>query len=92
MHVDHHPLIHDFPEHRDELQRLRRQDAQFARQADDYEALDKRICRIEDGIELLDDSALGALKHSRVALKDELARQLKRAAGQCCGCGNDCKS
>ena len=91
MHVDHHPLIHDFPEHRAELQRLRQADAQFAQQAEAYEALDKRICRIEDGIELLDEHGLTTLKHVRVALKDELARQLKRAAGQCCGCGNGCK-
>lgn len=91
MHVEHHPLVHDFPELRQELQRLRQQDAQFARQADDYEALDKRICRIEDGVELLDDVTLQALKLSRVALKDDLARQLKRASGQCCGCGNGCK-
>lgn len=53
--------------------------------------LDKRICRIEGGIELLDDVTLSALKLNRVALKDELARQLKRASGQCCGCGNGCK-
>jgi uncharacterized protein YdcH (DUF465 family) len=91
MHVEHHPLVHDFPELRQELQRLRQQDAQFSRQADEYEALDKRICRIEDGVELLDDVTLQALKLSRVALKDDLARQLKRASGQCCGCGNGCK-
>ncbi|WP_322979645.1 YdcH family protein [Pseudomonas sp. C11] len=91
MHVEHHPLVHDFPELRQELQRLRQQDAQFSRQADEYEALDKRICRIEDGVELLDDVTLQALKLSRVALKDDLARQLKRAGGQCCGCGNGCK-
>lgn len=91
MHVEHHPLVHDFPELRQELQRLRQQDAQFARQADEYEVLDKRICRIEDGVELLDDVTLQALKLSRVALKDDLARQLKRASGQCCGCGNGCK-
>ncbi|WP_134676938.1 YdcH family protein [Ectopseudomonas khazarica] len=91
MHVDHHPLIHDFPEHRDALQRLRQGDALFARQAEEYEVLDKRICRIEDGIELLDDVSPQALKLNRVALKDELARQLKRASGQCCGCGNGCK-
>jgi len=90
MHVDHHPLIHDFSEDREALQRLRQEDALFARQAEEYEALDKRICRIEEGIELLDDVSLQALKLNRVALKDELARQLKRAGGQCCGCGNGC--
>lgn len=89
MHVDHHPLIHDFPEHRAELQRLRQDDAQFARQAEEYEALDKRICRIEDGVETLDDAALTALKQERVTLKDDIARDLRRASGSCCGgcCG-----
>ncbi|WP_278956282.1 YdcH family protein [Aquipseudomonas alcaligenes] len=90
MHVDHHPLIQDFPELRAELQRLRQEDSHFARQAEAYEALDKRICRIEDGIETLDGDALSLLKQDRVTLKDDLARQLKRAAGQCCGCGNGC--
>ena len=91
MHVEHHPLVKDFPEKREQLQKLRQEDPAFARKADEYEALDKRICRIEDGIELLDDVTLSALKLNRVALKDELARQLKRASGQCCGCGNGCK-
>jgi len=92
MHVDHHSLVHDFPEQHDELHRLRQDDPAFARQAEAYEALDKRICRVEDGVERLDDATLASLKLSRVALKDDLARRLKRAAGQCCGCGNGCKS
>lgn len=85
MHIDHHPLIKDFPE-------LRVGDTDFARLADAYETLDKRICRIEAGSELLADDALLALKQERVSIKDDLARRLKRAAGQCCGCGNGCKS
>jgi len=94
MHVDHHPLIKDFPEKREQLQRLRQQDTAFARKADDYEELDKRIClagerRVEDGIDTLDDAALNELKMQRVALKDEIARDLKKASGSCCGgcCG-----
>lgn len=90
MHVEHHPLIKDFPELREQLHELRQDDRQFAQLADEYEALDKRICRIEEGSELLGDAALAGLKQSRVALKDDLARRLKRAAGQCCGCGNAC--
>lgn len=90
MHVEHHPLIKDFPELRGELHRLRQEDEHFARQAEEYEVLDKRICRIEDGVELLDSAGLNLLKQVRVSLKDSLARQLKKAAGQCCGCGNGC--
>lgn len=92
MHVEHHPLIKDFPELRGALHELRQGDADFARLADTYETLDKRICRVEAGSELLADDALHALKQERVGLKDDLARRLKRSAGQCCGCGNGCKS
>lgn len=87
MHVDHHPLIQDFPELREQLHELRQSDKHFARLADLYEELDKRICRVEDAVELLDDDNLNALKQQRVTLKDELARLLQKAAGECC-CGN----
>ena len=89
MHVEHHPLVKDFPEKREQLQKLRQEDPVFARKADEYEALDKRICRVEDGVENLDEAALNALKLQRVNLKDDIARDLKRASGSCCGgcCG-----
>jgi uncharacterized protein YdcH (DUF465 family) len=89
MHVEHHPLTKDFPEKREQLRQLLQQDPAFARKADAYEALDKQICRVEDGAEALDDEALSALKLERVVLKDAIARDLKRAGGSCCGgcCG-----
>jgi uncharacterized protein len=90
MHVEHHALVKDFPEQREALHELRLQDGAFARLADSYEVLDKRICCIECGIEMLADEGLNQLKQERVALKDEVARRLKKAAGQCCGCGNGC--
>lgn len=86
MHVEHHPLNKDFPELRAALHELRVSDADFARLADEYEALDKRICRVEDGVETLADDALASLKLARVDLKDEVARRLKGAAEPCCGC------
>ena len=46
MHVDHHPLVHDFPELRNELQRLRQSDEQFSRLAEEYEALDLSLIHI----------------------------------------------
>ncbi|WAE53487.1 YdcH family protein [Stutzerimonas frequens] len=89
MHVEHHPLIKDFPEKRELLQKLRQEDPVFAHKAEEYEALDKRICRVEDGVETLDDAALSVLKQERVNMKDDIARDLKRASGSCCGgcCG-----
>jgi uncharacterized protein len=92
MYVEHHSLIKDFPELRGALHDLQVSDADFARLADTYEALDKLICRIEAGDEVLADNALSALKQERVVLKDDVARRLKRAAGQCCGCGKGCSA
>lgn len=85
MHVEHHPLSQDFSEDRDLMRELRMNDRHFAQLAEQYEELDKRICRVEDGIELLDDLSLNALKLERVALKDDIARQLRHASGTCCG-------
>lgn len=88
MHVEHHPLIKDFPELRDTLHELRQADHHFARIAGEYEELDKRICRVEDGVESLDDAGLNSLKLQRVSLKDDVARMLQQAKGECCGsCG-----
>jgi uncharacterized protein len=85
MHIEHHPLVHEFPGLRAELHALRQSDPAFARLADEYEVLDKRICGLEDGVEVLADDALNALKHQRGVLKDQVASRLKPAAS-CCGC------
>ncbi|MBF7730210.1 YdcH family protein [Pseudomonas sp. N040] len=88
MHVDHHPLMTDFPELRETLHNLRQSDQHFARIAGEYEELDKRICRVEDGVELLDENGLNSLKQQRVSLKDDVARMLRKSKGECCGsCG-----
>lgn len=88
MHVEHHPLIHDFPQLREKLHILRQSDAGFARLATEYESLDKQICRAEDGIDLLNDNELLALKQRRVSLKDQVANALGASSKTCCGgCG-----
>jgi|KBSSwiStaDraftv2_1062776.scaffolds.fasta_scaffold2790102_1 uncharacterized protein YdcH (DUF465 family) len=89
MHVDHHPLAQDFPELRDTLHALRAQDHHFARLCNEYEELDKRICRIEDDIEPTGDEVLTHLKQERVTRKDELYRLMKNShEPTCCGgCG-----
>lgn len=89
MHVEHHYLSKDFPEKQAQLLKLSQENPAFARKAEDYEALDMRIRNIEDGTETTEHAALEALKQERLALKDDIARDLKRASGSCCGgcCG-----
>ncbi|UUY10098.1 YdcH family protein [Pseudomonas sp. J452] len=81
MPLEHHPLTHEFPEYRQQLQALHASDAQFAHMAKNYEALDKRIYEVEDGRQALDDLALHALKNERVTLKDQIAERLRKANG-----------
>ena len=77
MPLEHHPLRRDFPEFETQLRSLLQGDAHFARLAQEYEALDKRIYEIEDGREALDEMALLGLKMQRVTLKDEVAEMLR---------------
>ena len=67
MHIQHHPLIEDFPELRNELHDLRQAAPDFARMAADYESLDQWICRGEGGSEVMADEALAALKQRRAS-------------------------
>lgn len=78
MHIDHHPLIAEFPEHRDAIHRLKSSDAHFARLMSEYEEMDKAVVRAENGVEHLGDLALEELKKKRLHLKDELSKILSK--------------
>jgi len=86
MHVEHHSLSKDFPEKQAQLLKLSQEDPSFARKAESYEALSQRILSLEDGA---DSATLESLKQEHSVLKDDIARDLKRASGSCCGgcCG-----
>lgn len=81
MPLEHHPLTREFPEFNGELRKLLQSDARFARMAEEYEALDKRIYEIEDGRVAVDDLVLQGLKLQRVGLKDEIAGHLRNVGG-----------
>ncbi|MFY1021029.1 YdcH family protein [Ectopseudomonas khazarica] len=79
MPLEHHPLNREFPQQHDALRKLMQSDARFARLAEEYDALDKRIYEIEDGRSVADDLMLQGLKLQRVGLKDEIADLLHGA-------------
>ncbi|WP_068829148.1 YdcH family protein [Pseudomonas sp. BMS12] len=81
MPLEHHPLVREFPEFRQQMQALHASDPHFAQMALHYETLDKRIYEVEDGRQSLDDLALQALKNERVILKDQIAERLSKANG-----------
>lgn len=76
MIVDTHPLSRDFPELKERIHALKA-DAHFSRLQQEYDTLDKEICRLEEGIEHASDEAVEHLKMRRVHLKDELYALLK---------------
>lgn len=80
MIVENHPsLANEFPEFKDTIHTLKMNDAHFAKQFDAYNALDREILRIEEGVENAGDADLENLKKQRLALKDELYTMLKAA-------------
>ena len=79
MHVEHHPLIKELPEHRDRIHSLKLSDAHFAKLADQYEEVDKHICRAEDAAEGHDEAHMHKLKAERLHLKDQVLKVLQAA-------------
>lgn len=80
-HVDNHSLISDFPEYRQQIHDLKMSDAHFVKLHDEYEALDREIIRVEEGLEHRSDQALETLKMQRVHLKDQLFKMLVARKG-----------
>ena len=77
MPVSHHPLIEEFPEHKETLHNLKLNNAHFRRLAHEYEGIDKSIFRAEQGIEVINDDYLETIKKERLHLKDLIYNMLK---------------
>jgi len=67
-----HDLIHELPEYRDQIHKLKIENHYFSNQFNKYHEIDHEIRRIEEGIETPEDSYLEKLKKDRLYLKDEL--------------------
>ena len=77
--VDNHPLAQDLPAYKEAIHNLKINDANFSRLMEKYEVLDKRIVRIEQGLEHIPELVLDSLKVERVNMKDSLVSYLKSA-------------
>jgi uncharacterized protein YdcH (DUF465 family) len=80
MPLENHSLVHEFPEMRERIHRMKLSDTHFARLFTEYDALEHNVHRIEAGAEAASDDRLEELKKRRLALKDELYSLLKKAA------------
>ncbi|MEM9281955.1 MAG: YdcH family protein [Verrucomicrobiota bacterium] len=79
MTIEHHPLVTEFPEHRNAIHRLKAESNHFRRLMDEYEEADKEIVRMEENIETPEDAVLNQLKKQRLHLKDQIADMLGEA-------------
>lgn len=77
MPITHHPLVEEFPEHKETIHDLKINNAHFRRLANEYEGIDKSIVRAEQGIEIVNDDYLESIKKERLHLKDLIYSMLK---------------
>ncbi len=82
MQSEHHDLIHELPEYREEIHRLKTTNEHFRMLFDKYHKLDREVYRVEYNIEPRSDTALEELKKQRLVLKDELFQILKQSKSQ----------
>jgi uncharacterized protein len=79
MSIHHHPLITEFPEHREAIHQLKQENLHFSKLMAKHEEVDKEIVRMEEGIETPEDLVLAQLKKQRLELKDEIFSMLTKA-------------
>jgi len=77
MALEHHDLVHEFPEHREKIHALKTSSAHFARLFDEYHVATREVERLEgEGIPI-GDVSFEEKKKKRLRLKDELYAMLQ---------------
>ena len=82
----HHPILREFPEHRETIRRLKGSDDHFRNSFDEYHRLDDEIYRIEEEIDFATDQEIEELKMRRAKLKDHIYHLIRRAQSVCPTC------
>lgn len=75
-----HELRDEFPDAVDILHELKTGNAHFATLADRYHDVNREIHRIESEVEAASDDRTESLKKQRLALLDEIAEMVSKAA------------
>jgi uncharacterized protein YdcH (DUF465 family) len=82
----HHPILREFPEHRETIKRLKGSDDHFRHLFDEYHRLDDSIYRIEEEIDFATDQEIDELKMRRTKLKDYIYHLIRHAPPTCPTC------
>ena len=75
----HHPILKEFPEHRETIRRLRAANEQFRKMFEEYHQVDDAIYRIEEEVDYATDQEIDELKLKRAWLKDALYIAVRHA-------------
>lgn len=78
MSVEHHDLIHEFPELRERIHELKTTDAHFRHLFDEYHRLTREVENMENEVTPVSTRTEEEAKFRRLHLKDELYRLLKQ--------------
>ncbi|MDA8752626.1 DUF465 domain-containing protein [Halieaceae bacterium] len=79
MSVEHHDLIHEFPELKDKIHEMKMSNAHFRSLFDEYHKLTRSIENMENEVTPVTTHTEEEAKMRRVHLKDELYRMLTAA-------------
>lgn len=81
MSVEHHDLIHEFPQLKERIHELKLSDVHFRKLFDEYHELTREIEKMEDEVTPVATRTEENAKLRRIHLKDELYRMLTAAKG-----------
>lgn len=76
MNVEHHDLVHEFPEHREKIRVLKMENAHFSKLFDEYHVVTKEVESMEGNNVPVSDESFGDAKKKRASLKDQLYAML----------------
>jgi uncharacterized protein YdcH (DUF465 family) len=80
MSIEHHDLIHELPEYRDQIHSLKMNDAHFSKLFAEYHTITKQVERMETEAEPVATLTEEELKIKRLHLKDQLFAMLRASA------------
>ena len=80
MSVEHHDLVHEFPDLKDRIHELKMSDAHFRHLFEEYHKLTRSIENMENEVTPVSTHIEEEAKMRRVHLKDELYKLLTKAA------------
>ena len=75
-----HELIEEFADQHDAMLQLKADNAHFAKLYDEYHVVNRAIHRAETDVEPTDDLNMAEMRKQRMALKDQIAGILAKAA------------